>query len=269
MSNEVPAVNAAIRILERLAAELPRAVSPTVLVHDLRLNRSTCYNILTTLQRAGWVNKLDTRGGWTLGPGLLSLTGISDDSVITVVREEIDVLSRRLGHVVFAARPDGSGGYVVVAVSDPRRGVRVVVGVGDRFPISAPALMQAMYAHRPFTEFLEAIRGRTVERFTDHTVVDVDGLRRIFADVRERGYSTSIRQFNLAQSAAAAPVFDRLGRPHLALGVLAFSSELDDTNIDPVGQTIHAAAARITARTGGHPPSAAVDVAVVAAPTVT
>jgi len=260
VSSEVPAVNAAIRILERLAAELPRAVSPTVLVNDLQLNRSTCYNILTTLQRAGWVTKLDTRGGWTLGPGLFALTGISDDSVITVVREEIDVLSRGLGYVVFAAKPDGSGGYIVVAVSDPRRGVRIVVGVGDRFPFSAPALMQAIYAHRPFPEFVEAARSSTVERFTDDTVVDMDELERVFADVRERGYATSIRQFNLAQSAAAAPVFDRTGRPHLALGVLAFSSELDNSNIARVGEMTHAAAARITARTGGTFPADDVDV---------
>ena len=258
MSSEVPAVNAAIRILERLAADLPRAVSPTVLVNDLRLNRSTCYNILTTLQRAGWVNKLDSRGGWTLGPGLLALTGISEDSVISVVREEMDVLSRALGYVVFAAKPDGSGGYTVVSVSDPRRGVRIVVGVGDRFPFSAPALMQAMYAYLPESEFLEIARIRGVEKFTDSTVVDLDGLQSVLACVRERGYSTSIRQFNLAQSAAAAPVFDRTGKPHLAVGVLAFSSELDDSNIAPVGEMIHAAAVRITARTGGVYPSAAI-----------
>jgi len=269
LSSEVPAVNAAIRIIERLAAEQPRAVSPTVLVNDLQLNRSTCYNILTTLQRAGWVNKLDARGGWTLGPGLLSLTGISEDSVITVVQQEIEVLSRRLGYVAFAAKPDGSGGYIVIAVSDPRRGVRIIVGVGDRFPFSAPALMQAMHAHRPYAEFLEAIRSRPVERFTDSTVVDPDELQRIFSEVRERGYSTSIRQFNLAQSAAAAAVFDQTGKPHLAIGVLAFSSELDDSNIAAVGEMIHMAAARITARTGGISPVDAVEVAGAAAATVT
>lgn len=248
-------MSAAIRILERLAAELPRAVSPTVLVNELGLNRSTCYNILATLQRAGWVNKLDSRGGWTLGPGLLALTGVSDDSVIGVVQEEIDDLSRRLGYVVFAAKQDGSGGYTVIAVSDPRRGVRVIVDVGDRFPFSAPALMQAMYAHRPFGDFLAIARSRAVERFTEYTVVDLDALAMAFSEVRRRGFSTSVRQFNLAQSGAAAPVFDRTGKPHLAVGTLAFSSELDENNIEPVGRLVGAAAGRITDRTGGtYPP---------------
>lgn len=251
VSNEVPAVSAAVRIIERLAAELPRAVSPTVLVNELELNRSTCYNILAALQRAGWVNKLEARGGWTLGPGLLALTGVSDDSVMAVVQEEIDSLSRRLGYVVFAAKQDGSGGYTVIASADPRRGVRIVVDAGDRFPFSAPALMQAMYAHRPFEDFRAIARSKAVERFTEHTVVDLDALERVFSEVRRRGFSTSVRQFNLAQSGAAAPVFDREGKPHLVVASLAFSSELDEGNIAPLGQLISASAVRITDRTGG------------------
>lgn len=254
LSSDVPAVNAAVRILERLAADSPRAVSPTTLVNELGLNRSTCYNILTTLQRAGWITKLDARGGWTLGPALLSLTGVGDDVLVTVVQEEIDTLSRELGHVVFAAKQDGSGGHVVVAVSDPRRGVRVVVGVGDRFPFSAPALMEAAYAHRPFDAFAAASRRWPVEKFTEHTVVDLEALRAVFATVRERGYSTSVREFDLAQSATAAPVLDKTGAPHLAIGVLAFSSQLDERSIHPVGERVAATAATITARTGGRPP---------------
>jgi coenzyme F420-dependent glucose-6-phosphate dehydrogenase len=251
VSNEVPAVSAAIRILERIAAESPRAVSPGVLASELGLNRSTCYNILATLQRAGWANNMGSRSGWTLGPGLLALTGLSQESINAVVQEEIDDLSRRLGYVVFAAQQDGSGGYTVVAVSDPRRGVRVTVDVGDRFPFSAPALMQALYAHRPFEDFLAMARSRLVEKFTDYTIVDLDELRTVFAGVRDRGYSTSVRQFNLAQGAAAAPVFDRLGQPSIALGSLAFSSDLDEGNVHQVGRLIKAAADRITSRTGG------------------
>jgi coenzyme F420-dependent glucose-6-phosphate dehydrogenase len=262
VSNEVPAVSAAVRILERIAAESPRPVSPGVLASELGLNRSTCYNILATLHKAGWTTNLGTRSGWTLGPGLLALTGLSEESVTAVVQEEIEDLSHRLGYVVFAAQQDGSGGYTVIAVSDPRRGVRVIVDVGDRFPFSAPALMQAFYAFRPWRELLDMARSRVVEKFTEHTVTDLDGLEKVFATVREQGYSTSIRQFNLAQGAAAAPVFDRDGRPTLALGTLAFSSDLDEVNVHQVGRMIRDSAVRITGRTGGIVPAGdAADVA--------
>lgn len=251
MANEVPAVSAAIRILERIAAESPRAVSPGRLASELEMNRSTCYNILSTLQRAGWADNMGSRSGWVLGPALLALTGVSDQSVTGVVQEEIEELSRRLGYVVFAAQQDGSGGYTVIAVSDPRRGVRVTVDVGDRFPFSAPALMQAFYAHRPFEEFAAMARSRVVEKFTEHTRVQFDELDRIFGEVRKRGYSTSILEYDLAQGAAASTVFDRGGSPSLALGTLAFSSDLTEGNVDQVGRMIRATAERVTARTGG------------------
>ena len=251
MSNDVPAVNAAVRILERIAADSPDPVSPGVLATELGLNRSTCYNILATLQRTGWATKMGSRGGWALGPGLLALTGVSQESIKAVVQEEIDSLSRRLGYVVFAAQQDGSGGYTVIAVADPRRGVRVTVDVGDRFPFSAPALMQAFYAHRDFDEFAAMARSRMVEKFTPHTVIEPEELRSVFAEVRAQGFSTSLKQFNLAQSAAAAPVFDLVGTPVMALGTLAFSSELDEDNVVSVGRMVRDSAERITGRTGG------------------
>jgi coenzyme F420-dependent glucose-6-phosphate dehydrogenase len=257
MPNEVPAVSAAVRMLERIAAEAPRPVSPGVLASELGLNRSTCYNILATLQRAGWANNLGSRVGWTLGPGLLALTGMTEETVTSVVKEEIEALSRKIGYVVFAAQQDGSGGYTVTAVSDPRRGVRVIVDAGDRFPFSAPALMQSFYAFRPFEEFRAMARSRVVEKFTEHTVTDIDELRELFGTVRERGYSTSVQQFNLAQGAAAATVFDRRGLPTTVLGTLGFSSDLNEDNVHGVGRQIHATADSITARTGGTSPGVA------------
>lgn len=262
MSIEVPAVSAAIRIIERIAAESPRPVSPGVLASELGLNRSTCYNILATLHQAGWTNNLGTRSGWTLGPGLLALTGLSEESRTAVVQDEIEGLSQRLGYVVFAAQQDGSGGYTVISVSDPRRGVRVIVDVGDRFPFSAPALMQSFYAFRPWRDFLEMARSRVVEKFTDLTVTDADQLQKLFAEVRERGFSTSVRQYNLAQGAAGSPVFDRDGLPTIVLGTLAFSSDLDEVNVVHAGRLIRECAVRITERTGGVVPQG--DAAVVA-----
>ncbi|MBH0776340.1 IclR family transcriptional regulator [Nocardia bovistercoris] len=253
MTNEVPAVSAAIRILEALAAASPRAVSPGALAGELGLNRSTCYNILATLQRSGWVNNLGPRSGCTLGPSLLSLaTSIgSVETTVAVAQEEIDSLSRQLGYVVFAARQESSGEYSVVAVSDPGRGIRVTVDVGDRFPFSAPALMQAFYAHRPFADFLAMTRTRTIEQFTEQTVTDVAELDKVFAVVRDQGYSTSVQQFDLSQGAVASPVFDRTGRPSLALGTLAFASDLDATKVHEVGPLLRATANTVTARSGG------------------
>ncbi|BBC30857.1 hypothetical protein SGFS_021510 [Streptomyces graminofaciens] len=254
MANEVPAVSAAIRLVEHIAAEAPQAVSAGILAQALGLNRSTCYNILATLQQAGWVNNLGNRSGWTLGPGLSALAVLGDEAILYVIKEEVERLCRRLGLVVFAAQEDGSGSYTVVAVGDPGRGVRVTVDVGDRFPFSAPGLMQAFWPYRPFDEFVDLARSRLVERFTEFTITGLDELSSVFAQVRERGYGCSIRQFNVAHSGASSTVFGPGGKPMLALMTMTFSSELDWDNLDRVGPSIRDAAARATARIGASAP---------------
>jgi IclR family acetate operon transcriptional repressor len=249
----VPAVAAAIRILERLAAEWPRSMSPGTLVDELGLNRSTCYNILATLQRAGWASPTE-RAGWTLGPRLLTLTGVSHELVASVVQEELDVLSRSLGIVAFAAERDGSGGFTVVAKAERASGIRVSVGVGDRFPFSAPALLQAFAAWMPPPELDKQIARHGLTRFTDFTVTDPDEFRTLLQQVRVDGFSRSIRQLDLSQAAAAATVFDTKSRAALAIVVLAFSSELDEGRIEEVGAVVRETADRITRRIGGAPP---------------
>ena len=253
---EVPAVTSAIRIMERLAAQWPEPVTPRQLVSELGLNRSTCYNILATLQRMGWVTAMDERAGWTLGPKLLTLTGVTDDMAAAVAQQEIDELSRRLGFVVFVAEPDGAGGYVAVAKAERQIGVRVTVGVGDDFPFSAPAIMQAFYAWHSPGDFDRIADRRGIRQFTQNTVTDRDELHDQLAKVRERGFSTSLQQFNMAQSGVAAPVFDRNGRVSRVVCSLAFSTELHEDNIARIGAMVSACADRITARIGGQQPVA-------------
>lgn len=256
MANNVPAVASSVRIIERLAAEWPDPVSPRILVTELGLNRSTCYNILATLQVNGWVRSLGDRAGWTLGPKLLTLTGVTDDMALGIVKEEIERLTRKLGFVVFVAEPDGSSGYVVVARAEQRRGVRVTVGVGEYFQFSAPALMYAFYAWQEPELFEQTAHRIGIKAFTETTLTEHDAVVAELTATRERGYSVSLQQYDLAQSGVAAPVFDHHGKVTRVLCSLAFSSELNQDNVERTGQLLAECGLRITERIGGRIPDA-------------
>lgn len=256
MASNVPAVTSAVRIMERLAAEWPDAVSPRDLVQELGLNRSTCYNILSTLQEAGWLRSLGDRAGWTLGPRLLTLTGVTDEMALTIMQEEIEALTRRLGFVTFIAEPDGSGGYVAVARAERRRGVRVTVGVGEYFEFSAPAIMYAFHSWEPDEVFDALVDRIRLKPFTSKTLVDRDEIHAERERTRARGYSISLQQFDMAQGGVAAPIFDSQGRVSQVVCSLAFSSELNEENVARVGALVAECAQRITERVGGQHPEA-------------
>jgi DNA-binding IclR family transcriptional regulator len=254
VASDVPAVSSAVRILERLAAEWPHPVAPKDLVNELGLNRSTCYNILATLQRAGWVTSTGERSGWMLGPKLLTLTGVTDTMANAVAQQEIDELARRLGFVVFIAEPDGAGGYVVTVKAERQMGVRVTVSVGEGFPFSAPAIMQAFHAWQPREQTDDLVDRLGLKQFTPHTVTEREDLHAALAATRERGFSTSVQQYDMAQSGVAAPVFDKRGQVSRVVCSLAFSTELHADNVGRIGAQVSACAERITARTGGRQP---------------
>lgn len=254
VASNVPAVAAAVRVIERLAAEWPEAMVPRELIDELQMNRSTCYNILSTLQNAGWVRSVGDRAGWTLGPRLLTLTGVSSAMAHDVIQEEIDELSRRLGFVVFVAERDGSGGYVVVVQAERRLGVRVTVGVGECFEFSAPALMNAFHAWGPEEAFHAEVERNQIRAFTPNTLTEPGDLHAEFESTRLRGYSVSLQQFDLAQGGVAAPVFDRYGKVSCAIVTLAFASELNHDNVAEVGALVAACAGNITRHLGGRHP---------------
>jgi DNA-binding IclR family transcriptional regulator len=243
VASDVPAVGAAVRILDSLAAASPGAVSAGRLVNELKMNRSTCYNILAALEREGWAS--------TLGPRLSALADRTGDLVSAIVQQELDRLSAEIGFVAFVSEWNSQGDHVVVAKAERQTGVRVTVGIGDTFPFSAPALLQVMCSWLEPSERERYFATHVIEEFTHNTIVDPRALEKLMRKVRREGYSTSLQQFNLAQGAVAAPVFDPRGRVHRAVCCLAFSSDLNESNADLVGNVVHDTAARITLRTGG------------------
>lgn len=254
MATNVPAVSSAVRILEFLAQEWPESVAPARLVNELQLNRSTCYNIIGVLEQAGWVIGRENGPGWTLGPKLLVLTGVTDNVKNEIAQQEIEALSAELGFVVFVADKEKSGDYRTVAVAEQTSGVRITVSVGDLFPFSAPALMRAFYAWTSETEFNRVVKERGLEKFTEKSITTLAELRKVLAVVRRKGYAESIQEFNMAQGGVAAPIFDSKGRVRQVICSLAFSSQLDSSNVESVGVAIRRCAQAITRRSGGVAP---------------
>jgi IclR family transcriptional regulator, acetate operon repressor len=254
MASDVPAVRSAVRLLERIARDWPDPVPTGVLIEDLELNRSTCYNILGTLQRTGWAATRGDRAGWWLGPRLLALAGVSGDWTSEVVQAELDELSKRLSFLAFAVRRHGSGEYAVVAKSDPGQGVRITVGLGDTFPFSAPAIMRSFLAWTDPAEIGRLIDRHGLTAFTPETVVDRKALWAVLAQVRERCYAVSIREYDLGQSGVCGSVFDERGHVSMVLCSLAFSSELNESTFVQAGELIRESALRLTERLGGRMP---------------
>ena len=120
--------------------------------------------------------------------------------------------------------------------------------------------MQAFEAWAPFDQFEGRVRRYSLQKFTEHTITDLDELKKVFARVRQVGYSQSLGEYDLAQGAVATPVFDGRARVNLVLTALAFSSELNTNTVAGFGTRLRDGAERLMKRIGGIRPALAHDV---------
>jgi IclR family transcriptional regulator, acetate operon repressor len=254
MASDVSGVLAAIRIVERLRDEWPSGVRAGALARELNINRSTCYTILGTLERSGWLVPADDDHAWMLGPGLTRLAAIQGGHVMQTLQREMERLARDRQIVVFATSHRVDDRYLVVGKAESPRPIRITVDIGETFPFSAPVLMRVFAAWQPDSELRTIIRSKRIERFTNRTLVG----QRLFGElklVRGRGYAISLGEYDLAQSGVAASVFDGHGRPRWAICTLGFSTELHTGNIEQIGKAVREAAKRVTKRIGGNWPT--------------
>ncbi len=259
MADDVPAVLNAVRLLERIVLGWPEPVASGTLVEDTAVNRSACYNILGTLHRAGWTASRGDRAGWAPGPRLLAFARACDDWISVVVREELDVLSRRLGLMALALRRQGPDAYAVCAKGDRGRGVRITVDVGQVFPFSSPAIMRSFHAWSDPARFDALADEYGIEAFTPQTVTSRPELHEILRITRGRGYAVSTREFTTDRSEVAAPVFDHRGRVVMVVHTLAFASGLETGDVRRIGTLVRDCGLRISERTGGVEPYGAAE----------
>lgn len=86
-----------------------------------------------------------------------------------------------------------------------RDSVRVLTRVGGRFALHATGVGLVLLAHAP-AEVQEQLLGGTLERWTPETITSPRELRRVLADVRQRGYAVSDRQVTMDALSVAVPI---------------------------------------------------------------
>ena len=118
---------------------------------------------------------------------------------------------------------DGLDAVYVERISG-RKSVHVVTRPGQRLPLHATGVGLVLLAFSDESVQERALTSPLV-RYTRYTVTDPRRLRRILADVRQRGYAISERQIENISTSIAAPVRDASGAVVAALSVVVRSAD--------------------------------------------
>ncbi len=216
----IQSVERAARILKALGRGSSR-LGVTEISERLGLAKGTAYGLLRTLEAQGMVEQDHETDKYRLGPAMLQLGNAFLDNHELRGRSLLwaDSLASRVGESVRVGVLNGSTVLVVHHVFRPDNSVQILE-VGASIPWHACALGRAIVAYLGEDEIAAMLAQGPFEPLTGRTLGDAGSLETALIEVATRGIAVEEQEAIVGEAEIAAPVFDHLGRPVGAIGVV-------------------------------------------------
>jgi len=242
-----PAVASAIRILDFLATQSPRA-GVTELSRGLDINKSTCFNILATLSHFGVVTRLPGIAKYQLGPKLAELG--------SAVRKHFwhrDLLRTHFERLVADTRLlcvigqmlGNEESFVIIDQIAPigQKAKIPAHPVGTVLPLTGAAMGRALLSCLDEEDAIAITRSLSASVKPGHDKTWRTKLR----EIRTRGYDTSLEEFQRGVNAVAVAI-ERAGEAYLAVALIGYVHDFPARRIDEMGRKLASDAAQFQER---------------------
>lgn len=229
--SKVPAATHTLAIL-RLLMTTDAPISAARIATQLRLPRSTTYQLLKVMVDAGFVMHLKSHRTYGLGAAAYSLAQAysTQQPLVRASTRHAQALAKLAGGSAHVSRL--SSGMEVLYVLEERSmaAVSLITDVGVRLAAERTASGRVMLSALPDAELKARVDaaglGRQWQKI--HTMVQ---------QVRLRGWAEETEEVSVGQSSIAAAVLDHTGRPAAALAV-TFTPEVGvDKHAELVAET--------------------------------
>ncbi|MEU7828107.1 IclR family transcriptional regulator [Nonomuraea sp. NPDC049129] len=240
-NTSVQSVDRAIAILEILARE--GATRVTDLAVQLDVHKSTAFRLLAALEQGGLVEQSGDRGRYRLGFGVVRLAGAAT-AQLDISKESRPVclrLAEAVGETVNIAVPQDGDAVNISQV----RGPAAISGhnwVGQRTPSHATSSGKVLLAFGALRLPAEPAR------YTPSTLTEAGRLG--LAEIRERGWATTVEELEVGLNAVAAPIRGSDGSVVAAVSVSGPSYRLTPERLPEVGALLAEGAREISQRIG-------------------
>jgi len=246
----VQSVERAIAVLKSFSLEQPeRGVGE--LGRELGLHKSTVSRLMTTLERGGLLVRDPATRRYRLGVDLIGLAAqvVSYMDVREVARPVLRQLAEVCQETVNLAVLD-AGQVIDLDQFAPRMHHVTIIGWGRwRMPLHCTAAGKVLLAHLPQDE-LERTLPPQLERFTPHTITDIDDLLQELERVRHQGYAFAREELEEGLNAIAAPIYDHTSQVSSSVNVAGPAYRVTAERFSVLAAQLMEATAQISERLG-------------------
>ncbi len=215
----IEALSRGLDILSLFTAENP-ALSFTQIVETVKLNKSTVFRILATLESLHYLEQNSTTRLYRPGIRVLQLgfTAISSMEISQVTRPYLELLSQRLGETISLAVLDGFSTIYIDRVRNQSI-VGVILRIGSNLPAHCSSLGKVLLADLPGPDLDKLLSEHELVPYTSKTITSREILLADLEKIRQRGYSLGDEELAVGLRAVSAPIRDSTQRAIAAVNV--------------------------------------------------
>ena len=238
-----------LHVLEAFSIDQP-ILGVTEIARKVDQHKSTVSRILSTLERAGYVERDEGSGRFRLGLGLIVLAGplLADLDVRRVALGSLQQLTERTAETSALMVWNGHESVVVEQVQSPKQ-VKHTAAIGTRYDTYESSSVKVFLAGMPPSDVARLFERRLlVGTYDDHALESyVAELTR----VAEEGFAVNDGRTSVEEVGVAAPVYDHRGVVVAAVLLSAPRFRVPPSMLDILARSVAETAAEVSARLGG------------------
>jgi IclR family KDG regulon transcriptional repressor len=174
----------------------------------LKINKSTMFSLLNTLEALGWVIK-EKGDTYTLGPTLggYSAAYFRKFNLLQLFYKEAPRSVEKINETIQMGMLHGKN-VVYLAKEESDSLVQMVTDPGMQFPAHVSAIGKIQLTQYSFQELQELFPEKNLEQKTPYTIKNIDDLWRQLEIARQTGYIFEEQESSLGFYCVAAPVYN-------------------------------------------------------------
>jgi len=217
----------------------------------MKLDRSTTYRILLSLEKCGFVEKDEKAGAYSLGLGAFEIGSAYQrrTDFVPIAKPFMEELALKAQETVNLAVLSGTEILYIDKVDSPRS-VGVMSKIGQRNPVYCTSLGKSLLAFQKEEEQTRIIAGIEFEPFTSHTITSQKEFLRELKQIRLQGYALDRREIEEDVECIAAPIRNHLGNAVAAISISGPQKKIQTPREKEYVGWVTEAAERISSRLG-------------------
>ncbi len=218
----------------------------TDLARHLDLNKAVAYRIVRSLEQRGFLEQVETRGPYCLGPAAIALgRSVEGRSIVSVARRHLVRVAEQTGEVVLLYSLRGHR-YLCLERLDVNSNTEVTVEIGDTIGLHAGA-GKSILAFQD-RQFIDEVLSAGLSRYTEQTPTDPDRIRAILDQIQHSNHWVSRGEITPRTIGISAPIRDVKGRVQhsVCISVGAPNEQLDAARLDHLVSAVTDTAASIS-----------------------